>query len=64
MHDQCYRPVADKVLWMCSLLHWYHTGGLPQLCYFPQHQAHIEHVSHDATQLVCAAPPEADAIRT
>lgn len=51
---------------MRGLRHRYHAGGLPQLQHFPQLQAHVEHVSHDAIQLICTVlqEPEANAIQT
>lgn len=51
---------------MCGLQYWYHTGGLPQLWYFSQLHTYVEHVFHDAKQLVCVAlqQPKADVIRT
>ncbi|MED6295197.1 hypothetical protein CHARACLAT_029211 [Characodon lateralis] len=56
-------PIAAKVLQMYGLQHWYHTGGLPQLWYFPELQVHIEHVSHDITVDTPPQEPEADAIQ-
>lgn len=45
--------MAAEVLRMRGLWYWYHIGCLSQLWYFPQLQAHVEHVCHAATQLVC-----------
>lgn len=45
MRGECYWPIAAEVLWLCGLQHWYYTGGHPQLWYFPQIQAHVEHVN-------------------
>lgn len=46
MRAECYRPIAAEVLWLCGPHHWYHTEGCPQLWYFTQIQAHVEHVPY------------------